>query len=672
MPEPIYPARALKYLESIMRELQANLEQLDRDSREQVRILDLEFRQAYKDAASEAERAALVVRFLEALDQIPDLPRVVKRLIATCREPDLGGSRGFDGDSANAFPESTHAEPVTAAPVLEPEPVVPGFQPGFPEEPVGAETSSEPPTAASHTRELGEPEAASPNEPSHAPLTRYPELEFPTKTVLDQANSLTVSLLRQPSSPQATGPVIVIADRQPDPPQLEVVVRAKGFEIDGGNTRKMIVSRDDDTEVRFNLIAREPGEQTVRVDFYQDNRCIGTIRTNTMIAAPGQDVLALRSTPEASKPESLEFARAGAVPPDLELCVEVDPHDGKTLHFTLHSSKANVDFHHKRVGSVTLQASPLEKMQAVYKDLNTFAGNEPATKEASETQTKRISSWGQQLWDDLFPEDLKRAYWTFRDQVQTLLITSEEPWIPWEMIKPYRFDDQGTRLEDPHLCERFVIARWLSGPGMADTLPVKDVRPVVPDSNLAAAQPELRYLETMQTLNPGLRPGVPYSDRAQVLDLLENGRFEVLHVASHGQFNAQNPENSSLALNDGLLQPLDVRVRFGAPRPRPLVFLNTCHGARQEFSFTGLGGWASTFVKSKVGAFIGASWEVSDALALEFAEAFYQALLKDGLSLGESMQRARLVIRDRQPANSTWLAYVLYADPNTRAAVAKA
>ena len=139
MPDPIYPARALKYLESILRELQANLEQLDRDSREQVRTLELEFRQAHKDASSETQRVVLVVRFLEALDQILGLPRVLKRLIATCREPDLGGSRGFEKNRPSVLLEPPHAEPV-AAPAFEPEPIVPGFQPGFPEEPVGAET----------------------------------------------------------------------------------------------------------------------------------------------------------------------------------------------------------------------------------------------------------------------------------------------------------------------------------------------------------------------------------------------------------------------------------------------------------------------------------------------------------------------------------------------------
>jgi hypothetical protein len=65
-----------------------------------------------------------------------------------------------------------------------------------------------------------------------------------------------------------------------------------------------------------------------------------------------------------------------------------------------------------------------------------------------------------------------------------------------------------------------------------------------------------------------------------------------------------------------------------------------------------------------VSAFIGTLWEVNDLLAAEFAIAFYDGLLA-GKTLGQAFYEARLHVRDRQPANPTWLAYVLYADPNS-------
>src|SRR5690606_24190069 len=91
----------------------------------------------------------------------------------------------------------------------------------------------------------------------------------------------------------------------------------------------------------------------------------------------------------------------------------------------------------------------------------------PAGLSAQEAE-RRLARLGNQLWDELIPEPLKTEYWNFRTKVKTLLVTSEEPWVPWEMIKPYRFDDQGLPQDDPYWCQQFALSRWLSGQGPAD------------------------------------------------------------------------------------------------------------------------------------------------------------------------------------------------------------
>jgi CHAT domain-containing protein len=70
--------------------------------------------------------------------------------------------------------------------------------------------------------------------------------------------------------------------------------------------------------------------------------------------------------------------------------------------------------------------------------------------------------------------------------------------------------------------------------------------------------------------------------------------------------------------------------------------------------------------EARVGAFIGAMWEVNDELALLFARRFYKALLKDNQTFAEAFRQARAEIRHARPYNPTWLAYVLYADPEGR------
>jgi hypothetical protein len=485
-------------------------------------------------------------------------------------------------------------------------------------------------------------------------------LDCPAHATVGTRTSLSVRLLLAPSDPQtSTATAVSIEDTAQQPPDVEIVLSARGCDIEDSNTQKLQVARDADSAVRFVIVPRQKGEQTIKAEFYQRNRYIGTVERTIQVTTKPR----ARSTEAPTPPARvLEFASASAVAPDLELRIETDRRNDKILYFTLHSTVEAVDYHHAPVGEVRLKGSPLKKMQAVYKELNEFAGNAPATPAHIAVQRKRLENLGKNLWDELFPAELKAAYWQFREHVKTLLITSDEPWIPWEIVKPYSLENG--RIEEPFLCEKFVVARWLAGHGPADRMPIKNLRPVVPPSDLQSVQDELRYLETVNQLRDGIVPDAPYNDRARVIELLESGTFSVLHIAAHGSFDDTSPDNASIELSDGPLCPSDIFARFGGTRPRPLVFLNACHGARTEFAFTGLGGWADRLVGNAcVGAFIGAAWEVNDHLALQFAETFYTALLRDNRTIGESFRLARQTIRDAEPSNSTWLAYVLYADP---------
>ncbi len=99
------------------------------------------------------------------------------------------------------------------------------------------------------------------------------------------------------------------------------------------------------------------------------------------------------------------------------------------------------------------------------------------------------------------------------------------------------------------------------------------------------------------------------------------------------------------------------------------MFLNACHAGRVGAGLTYLGGWAQAFYDAGVSAFIGSLWEINDALAAQFALAFYDRLWGLGAfegkaqPLGQAFCEARMTIRDADPANPTWLAYVLYGDP---------
>ncbi|MEG4960242.1 MULTISPECIES: CHAT domain-containing protein [unclassified Microcoleus] len=495
-------------------------------------------------------------------------------------------------------------------------------------------------------------------------LMRYPNLDYPDKAIINQKYSLTVELLlKQPQNQHTLLPILI-----PDPgtlelPEIKVVVSAQNFDLEGSNSQLMQVERDDNSQVLFNLIPRQLGEQEIRVYFWKDSRLISTARRNILVTQ--QPVTAI--VPQPDNPPFVELPLVSTLvpPPDLDLLIELD-RDGKTLRFRLGST----DHNHTEFGEVTLQGSPLQKMQVVHEEMNRMANTVPTTQEGCELAERRLTAMGNELWDELISDSLKQEYWCFKSRVKSLLITSDEPWIPWEMIKPFRNNDQGAVEQEPFWCEQFAISRWLSAGGTADEIIMGKARPIVPTlTNLPFAQKELSFIEQLSTLCPGITPLTAFGTRLQVLDCFTNEEFSILHFACHGRFNATLPNDSAIILSDGELRPSDIRVQFKGRRPRPLIFMNACHGARKEFSFTGLGGWAEMLVNARVGGFIGAMWEVSDELALQFAKTFYTQFLKENKSIAESFRLAREEIRKVAPYNSTWLAYSLYADPEGRAKV---
>ncbi|MEM7130968.1 MAG: COR domain-containing protein [Chloroflexota bacterium] len=357
---------------------------------------------------------------------------------------------------------------------------------------------------------------------------------------------------------------------------------------------------------------------------------------------------------------------------DLELEIKCSHEAGNyRLTFTLRSGshiQSHGGYHNTMVGEIQLHGTPSQKLQGIYQELNHMAPDKPNKAEEEQAYDQRsLDAMGRRLWDELIPEGLQNRYWTFREEVSSLLITSDEPWIPWEMVKPYRFQN-GERQEDPFWCQQLDLARWLPGPSPIKALPAGQVHPIAQESSRLTFVPkELEVLQGFSISHPAMDVQPTLGNQSAVLDAIEQEHFALMHFACHGTVNASDINNSEIELTNGTIRPQDLLAQFGGSRTRPLIFLNTCNGARSDFSFTGLGGWAERFIQSAhVGAFVGALWEVDDRLALLFMETFYNQLIQEGMPIAQAFRSAREAVRNEQPWNSTWLAYVLYAHPLAR------
>jgi hypothetical protein len=293
-----------------------------------------------------------------------------------------------------------------------------------------------------------------------------------------------------------------------------------------------------------------------------------------------------------------------------------------------------------------------------------------------------MAGMGQNLYLRLFPQRLKDAYREISETMHkerekdpkrgklSLLISSDEPWIPWEIVKPHELEEGTGRVlvDDDFLCAEFVVTRWLARRGVAEAVAVNGARLVAPQSDLPSVQQERQYFEVRlaEQAVPFRAPVI--QSKEDVLAALEDASTSLYHFACHGEYFDQNPDESVLLLqNKEPFAPSDVigSVRAGVAQSKPLVFLNACHSGEAGFALTGLGGWAERFLNAGASAFVGTLWQVNDSLAADFAIRFYDELWQ-GRNLGTAFYNARMHIRKLDDTNPTWLAYTLYADPNGR------
>lgn len=360
-----------------------------------------------------------------------------------------------------------------------------------------------------------------------------------------------------------------------------------------------------------------------------------------------------------------------APPADLELLVQTQREGSQTrLSYTLHSPRGVVPFVHWQVAGPAFAGSPEDLHRGLIHQIEKLAEGREAdgTLVLAQDLERHLAGLGRELWDRLFNEEMRLAYRRFRNAARTLLIISDEPWIPWEMIKPY--DDDGENpLDDKFLAEQFELTRWLAGKRIAaGELAVRQLAFVPGD--LPLAPDERKLVVGLADSHTGLQDVSPASPSVEALvDLLGKGGVGLVHFAAHGTFDPAAPDQAGIALADGsVFRPSHLHgpTQTQVSKDRPLVFLNVCSSGRQAWSWTGLGGWADRWVRAcGCGAFLGPQWKVQDDAAFAFAQGLYDALAA-GEGLGRAVQEARREARNAVPGDPSWLAYTAYGHPHAR------
>ena len=519
--------------------------------------------------------------------------------------------------------------------------------------------------------------AAAPPPPAPEDVSFFTDVRFPDRVKRGEVQWLTVQLTLEAveeSMVAATVPVRFEAtspNELPPPEFVEVRLVAPNFsEVTGVWERTMTVYPQRDSQpVVFLLQSDKLGAKRLSIDFVHKGRIIASIAFKSEVV-DGSTAATNQPVELEEKPEVAPIVENPPPPADLVLRV-VRTAEANGLAFMLNSSLPQLPLRSLPAGDLKLtdkdpQAFFTNRLQR----LSDLAAAIPDST-TDGRMVKEIESLGEGLFELLMPPPLQKIYWEQikplidKGELKTMLIISDEPWIPWELIKPYLWNDaSNTEEKADFLVEQVALSRWLARP-LPPPLEVTAAALVAPDVNLTSVQAETTFFTELSSQHHVTLQG-PLDERDKVIDSLRDGEFQVLHFATHGSFDAANADQSELALADGSLTPADLMggdLR-GLRMRRPLVFLNACHSGQVALSLTGLGGWADKFFReARASAFVGTLWEVSDELAAEFAASFYSALA-EGKTLGEALRGARRQIREKEKANPTWLAYSLYGDPN--------
>lgn len=164
-----------------------------------------------------------------------------------------------------------------------------------------------------------------------------------------------------------------------------------------------------------------------------------------------------------------------------------------------------------------------------------------------------------------------------------------------------------------------------------------------------------------------LLDGHAYLEEEATLSKLQAvaSQARLLHLATHGDYNQDNPLFSGLALADGALNTLDV---FNLRLQASLVTLSACQTGRSVVKGGDeLQGLLRAFLYAGAQSLLLGLWRVADGATLHFMERFYHSLAQ-GMTKGEALRRAqRLFIGSDGPESRYrhpyyWAPFMLVGD----------
>jgi CHAT domain-containing protein len=144
----------------------------------------------------------------------------------------------------------------------------------------------------------------------------------------------------------------------------------------------------------------------------------------------------------------------------------------------------------------------------------------------------------------------------------------------------------------------------------------------------------------------------------------ELGRYRIVHFATHGLINSEQPELSGLVLSlvdengkpqDGFLRMHEI---FNLQLPADLVVLSACQTALgQEIKGEGLVGLTRGFIYAGAERVVASLWQVDDQATTQLMKYFYRGMFNERLWPAAALRAAQI----KMSRNSRWAAPYFWA-----------
>ncbi|MFL6246341.1 MAG: CHAT domain-containing protein [Thermoanaerobaculia bacterium] len=252
----------------------------------------------------------------------------------------------------------------------------------------------------------------------------------------------------------------------------------------------------------------------------------------------------------------------------------------------------------------------------------------------------------------------------------SLLILSNEPYIPWELATFPKEMKRPYPALAPFLGAQVRVGRWING----NRLPPPYSHTIARASVVSGVYARVRWNRLVKAEEEAAEITKTYNATAveatlaNILGLFDTAPpADLLHFSMHGQSNEEGLEDGLIPIDTGAVKPQMIAgaIESSTQEVAPFVFLNACQVGAGSRILGDYGGMAAAFIEGGAAGVVAPLWSIKDDLAKQIAIDFYKATLEDKVPPAEAIRRARAsFVSSKNPVSATYLAYQFFGHPS--------